>query len=180
MKSYVKWLLVLLFIVAVGLPLLITGPNGQPIMRFSDWLPNTAKLQSMMSQLPGGQALGNRVERQFEQAGESFSIGEAALSEATTSESLLSADDLSRSPVVLSSSSGKMYKWQDDQGRWHFSTQKPLEAKNVSIEALPQVENVMDAPVTGRDNSSTISLPDFGGGGDLLKKIQRMAEGNKD
>lgn len=176
MKSYMKWLLALLLIVLVGLPLLMTGPNGKPIMRIGDWLPNTAKLQSMLSRLPGGLELGS----QLEQAVDTISGVELAPSETTAPATTRQLDEYSNSPVVLSSSSGKMYKWQDDEGKWHFSTQKPLKAKNVRVESLPQVKNVMAAPVAVGDNSSSIGLPDFGGGSDALKKIQRMAEGNKD
>ena len=57
-----------------------------------------------------------------------------------------------------------MYKWQDEQGRWHFSNQKPVTTTQVSMEQLPEVENVMEAPVNKGDNSSSIRLP---GGFDL-------------
>ena len=54
---------------------------------------------------------------------------------------------------------GKMYKWQDEQGRWHFSSEKPEGGVAVSVEELPDIENVMEAPVKESDNNSSISLP---------------------
>ena len=53
----------------------------------------------------------------------------------------------------------KMYKWQDERGRWHYSNEKPKAGVSATVEDLPQVENVIDAPVTQGDNSSTIRLP---------------------
>ena len=113
MSFKMKFTLVLFVLLTLGLTLLMTGPDGRPLMSLDDWVPDT-------SQLP-------------------------ALPESA--------------PTTLSASSGKMYKWQDEKGRWHFSYQKPAAMTRVSVEELPEVENVIEAPVNKGDNSSSIRFP---------------------
>jgi hypothetical protein len=111
-----------------------------------------------------------------EQAATTISTVKGAKKQTEDSASKAVAD----SPVNLSSSSGKMYKWQDENGRWHFSTQKPANQQQISIEALPEVENLMQPPVNEEENSSTIGLPGIGDAGELLKKMQRMSADKKE
>lgn len=115
-----KWLLAVVVIIGIIMPMVIKGPDGEPVMDLSDWLPGAVN-DSVQS-----------VSEQFE--------GEER-------------------PVVLSSRSGKMYKWQDEKGVWHFSAEKPVDDQNADIEQLPEVQNVMDAPVESDNDSSTIRLP---------------------
>lgn len=92
---------------------------------------------------------------------------------ASTPSATLSSD--ADAPARLSSDSGKMYKWQDAQGRWHFSEEKPLDQSTAAVESLPDVQNVMDAPVAGRSNSSTIALPEglSEAASELMQAMQR-------
>lgn len=66
---------------------------------------------------------------------------------------------IEQQPARLSANSGKMYKWQDEKGAWHFSEEKPLDTSNVVIEKLSDVENVMEAPIADKSKGSTIQLP---------------------
>ena len=61
------------------------------------------------------------------------------------------------SPAVLTSSSGKMYKWQGQDGSWHFSNQKPQIESQLTVEALPEVKNLISAPVVKPATSSKMS-----------------------
>ena len=54
---------------------------------------------------------------------------------------------------------GKMYKWKDEKGRWHYSNEKPVTQMEVIVDDMPQAENVIEAPVANGANSSTIRLP---------------------
>ncbi|MEE8058843.1 MAG: DUF4124 domain-containing protein [Pseudomonadales bacterium] len=171
MKSYTKWLLFLFLLFAVGLPLVIKGPNGRPIISFGDWMPNSAALDQVLGQLRlVSDKAGKGVERVAEQTVDSLSELVETPSVSTTVKQSLSSEELAKSPIVFSSSSGKMYKWQDTNGRWHFSSEKPMAVDKVSVEALPDVENVMDTPITEGENSSNIGFPGLGDAGDLLKK----------
>lgn len=172
MKAYFKWMLIFVVIFAVAIPMLLKGPDGRPIMSIGDWLPAAADLGQLANRVKsgvGGEQSGQQVGGEQPNTGHRPSAAENNLQ-------TLSRQQLADSPAQLSSTSGKMYKWQDKNGRWHFSSQKPLNQQKVQVQDLPDVENVIDAPVTGGDNSSTIGLPDFGDAGDLLKKVQRMAE----
>jgi Domain of unknown function (DUF4124) len=177
MKTYIKILLLVVVVFALALPMLMTGADGRPVMGLSDWLPDSAgwkritgRVSSLLGQ--GGDHFDQSVEQlsQQQKSGSSGSVKSNAVEDARR------VADYANSPTVLSSSSGKMYKWQDERGKWHFSSEKPTEATQVSLEHLPEVENVMEAPVNTGDNSSTIGFPSFDNAGDLLKKVQRMTE----
>lgn len=56
--------------------------------------------------------------------------------------------------------SGGIFKWQDENGHWHFSNQQPIQTdSSVAIE-LSERENVIEASVTEGNNSSNIHPPD--------------------
>ena len=171
MKAYIKWVLAFVVVFAVAVPMLLKGPDGRPIMSLSDWVPASANVGQVVDQL---KTVSDQASNHIG-LGDESSPAQGAVSESNASENVLSSQQLGNSPTVLSSSSGKMYKWQDENGKWHFSSQKPMAVAKVSVEDLPDVENVIDTPVTGGENSSTIGLPGFGDAGDLLEKVQQMA-----
>ena len=152
MKLYIKLLLAAVVLLAVVVPLFLTGPGGKPVMNVADWFPDADGVIGMVRQ--GADA------------------GKALVSDSVDSlpgKEDDSAEEVARAPARLASESGKMYKWQDAQGRWHFSSEKPTETTAVSLESLPDVENVMDAPVDKDDKGSMMNP------GEILEKLQRMA-----
>ena len=170
MKPYIKWTLIFVVVFAVVVPMLLKGPDGRPIMSLNDWMPASDNFDQMVDQARSHVGLDDNMQP---------AQGDA-LPATTSDEQVLSSQQLDKSPTVLSSSSGKMYKWQDENGKWHFSSQKPMLTTGVSVEDLPDVENVIDTPVTRGGNSSTIGVPGLGDAGDLLKKVQRIAEGKNE
>lgn len=172
MKIQHKIMLIVFVVFAFGLPMLMKGPDGRPIMTIDDWLPDKDTLDKSVSKM---QTLSEKV-------------GNIGGSEASDRGVFATAD----SPAVLSSSSGKMYKWQDAQGRWHFSNEKPQVESEVRVEALPQVKNLLPAPVARRGSSSTIASPSssplLGGlptgglsismdqAGQLLKQVEKISK----
>lgn len=53
-----------------------------------------------------------------------------------------------------------VYKWQDEQGRWHFSSEQPAPADGAQVERkhLPELENVIPPPSGQRAGSSKIGV----------------------
>ena len=149
---------VLLLLLALLAPLFLKGSDGKPI-KLSDWVPNKDRMLGMA--------------RQAAKAGDELatdsmqSLGQ--LTDTAGSSSMQA--EVEAAPDTLKASSGKMYKWQDENGRWHFSSQKPMETGNVALEDLPDVENVMDAPVDGEGDDSMMDV-DFA---KMLEKVQRAA-----
>lgn len=152
-----KCTLVLFIVLALGLPMLLKGPDGRPLMTPDDWLPDLSGLagqadaaSSSLQSLVTTAVADKPVPPQAEPAG-AAAVPTAALN-----------------PVrVAGGGAGKkLYKWQDEAGRWHFSNEQPRHAGQVSVEDLPDVENVMEAPVSEGAKRNTISLPGgFGLGG---------------
>ncbi|MFT5693155.1 MAG: hypothetical protein ACI92E_002491 [Oceanicoccus sp.] len=172
MKTRHKIMLTVFVLFAFGLPMVMKGSNGKPIMTLDDWMPNKNTFDKSLSKI---QSLGERVSN----------IGD---NEPSGRPVLATVD----SPTVLSSSSGKMYKWQDAKGRWHFSSEKPQVESEVSVEALPEVKNLLPAPIARRGSSSTIASPSssplLGGlpagglsismdqAGQLLKNVEKITK----
>lgn len=123
-----KGAVALLVIIALGLPLLIKGPDGRPIMTIDDWIPDVPS--DVLQPLASG-----------------FSSSDRAAADAPTAFGSPDQHDDAKGFNAAPVMGKKMYKWQDDQGRWHFSNEKPENGELVSEEALPEVENVMEAPV---------------------------------
>ncbi|MEH6557877.1 MAG: DUF4124 domain-containing protein [Oceanicoccus sp.] len=57
-------------------------------------------------------------------------------------------------------SSGGIFKWQDENGHWHFSNQQPIQPDSPVAIDLSERENVIEASVTEGNNSSNIHPPD--------------------
>ena len=145
MKPFAKLMIGLLVVVGIALPMLMKGPNGKPIMTVDDWIPDVGALN------PQNISIDDGVERlkslaKIEPAREPSEQG-----------SVQAAATPSKQLAVLKS--GEMYKWQDAQGRWHFSNEKPVDSVAVSVQELPEMENLMQAPVKEQEKSSSISLP---------------------
>lgn len=158
-------LLLVMVVFVVAIPLVLKGPDGTPVMNVSDWMPNTDRVIGLA--------------RQAAQKGQDFaqgSVGAQAGPESLASgkESATRAD-IDAAPSQLAANSGKMYKWQDEYGHWHFSSQKPADSQTASLEDLPDVENVMEAPVDKDSKGSMMGIPGLGDAGDVLEKFQRMA-----
>ena len=51
-----------------------------------------------------------------------------------------------------------VYKWQDEQGRWHFSSEQPADVDRVEREHLPELENVIPPPSDQGAGSSKINF----------------------
>jgi hypothetical protein len=113
-----KCLLLVLVVGGFVVPMLVTGPDGQPIMKPADWLPDFKRSSGSIDGVP--------------------TVG--------------------RSPAT----SGKLYKWQDENDRWHFSAEPPAELSSGkgSIEAstMPELENVIPAPSGEGAGGSNIGL----------------------
>ncbi len=141
MKIQHKFMLLMLVIMAFGLPMLMKGPDGKPIMTVGDWLPDKDFFDKSVSKIKS-------VSKDV--------VETATANDGETKQGPLATED---SPTVLASSSGKMYKWQDDKGRWHFSNEKPQVKTQVHVEDLPEVKNLLPAPVARQGSSSTIAAP---------------------
>lgn len=146
MSFKIKFTLGLFIVLTLVFPLFLKGPDGRPLMTISDWIPDV-----------GGFGLY-----------EVKSVIDISASQ-QVAEPVLTAESQGKlgtiAPKRQTGGAGKMYKWQDEQGRWHFSSEQPAQAHRVSVEDLPSVENVMEAPVRD-DKNRSISLPGgFGFGG---------------
>jgi len=51
-----------------------------------------------------------------------------------------------------------VYKWQDKQGRWHFSSEQPANGAPAELEHLPELENVIPPPSGQGAGSSKINF----------------------
>jgi hypothetical protein len=166
MKSYSKFLLFIVVLAAVVLPTMIKGPSGKPIMNFSDWLPSDTDLAGAVTKV---KTMGESISRRARQTIDSVTGEGVDNSPATAGQ----VDD------VAPLGSNQMYKWKDKHGIWQFSNQKPVDGSTVQVVSLPNVKNVMNAPVAQRKNNSSIGLPDglsLDNAGELLKKMGLSTE----
>jgi hypothetical protein len=117
MKLIIK-LAVVLLVMALFLPMWLKGPDGKPIMDIGDWV----KLPTEVDAIVDG--AGDLVDK----------LGLPAQAD---SEAGLEAAD---------SPPGEYFRWQDDQGQWHFSDQPPTgSGPTLVAEKLPEVRNSMGA-----------------------------------
>jgi hypothetical protein len=157
-----KFAIALLLLLVIGLPMLVKGPDGRPMMTVNDWLPDGSSLAATEGKAVAAMSSLKAL----------VDVGSPAVSASSQQQrdshsGMLAADVTGTDGASRAVTTGKMYKWQDDKGRWHFSSQPPPDGRPVSVENLPNVENVMEAPVRERENNSTIRLPaGFGFGGD--------------
>jgi len=145
-RFYYKFLLLLLVVLGLGLPMLLKGPDGRPIMTASDWLPEPGFLRRSSRQLQSAAA--SLMPDSNEPSGSGSGVPSSQLSSTEFSNAELSNTELG---------AGKMYKWQDEDGGWHFSNQKPLIESQLTVEALPEVKNLISAPVVKPASSSKLS-----------------------
>lgn len=122
--------LALLLGLGVGMPMLMPGPDGKPMMTGKDWLPDSGQFNQLI---------------------------------AKAKKLVYSANDLmeNETGVNLGASRGKIYKWQDEHGTWHFSdtASDKIDAANQMVEAMPQIRNSMQSPpkIDFGDEKSQIS-----------------------
>lgn len=170
MKFYMKCMAGFLVLFVLVVPMFLKGADGKPVMSISDWLPGSDRLVGWAREIR--QDVLRTVSGEEQIAEEEVSVQTPAQPTGT---------DIRTAPKSFAPESGKMYKWRDEQGRWHFSSDKPADLRAVSIEQLPEMKNVMDTPVEAESDESMMKLPGLGGGGkslggDILDGIQRMTE----
>lgn len=128
MKFPLVKLSIFLLMLVVVIPMIMPGPNGTPVMRPSDWLPDIAAVKTLPA----------RLERWFDGLGQASSGSK-------------------------SGQSGSFYKWQDENGKWHFSDQAPPEGTGETVETLPKLTNTLQAVEPAKQSSlstsSQASLP---------------------
>lgn len=170
MKTYTKVMLVIVVLFAVLGPLLIKGKDDKPIMNLSDWFPYGDVIMGKLRewQLSGGDLVG-KLNLDLPGSNEADNQGEGGVDDSERQRV-----EVDNAPNRLSADSKKMYKWQDENGRWHFSSDKPADLQSVSLEDLPDVENVMDAPVEGDDEGSIMGVQGLDPA-KVLEKLQRVA-----
>lgn len=155
--------------------MLVKMPKGQPLMTVHDWLPDKKFISSSSVQLKSvATKLSDVASGAIRQVNQTFNN---------------EVNDTFLSPVEMSNDSGTIYKWQDKQGQWHFSNEKPEIESRVSIEAMPEVRNLIPAPVVRPPSSSklspagTVSLGNMPIGlsisrdqaGQLLKRVEKIS-----
>ena len=166
MKFYTKYLLLLLLL-AVVVPMLIKGPNGRPLMSVDDWLPDRDTIRNNWT----------RLTALFQSSPGDGSLGREKAPQATEPSSGLVINSTEHPEYMPSAPSGKLYRWRDDSGHWHFSTSPPPLGQTVSVEELPDVKNVMEAPVAeDGDGSNMFGLHGMSvdSAGKLLEQIQQQ------
>lgn len=172
MKFYLKCLAIFLLVFAVILPLFIKGGDGRAVMSLQDWIPGGDRLVRWVKETF------TDVRSQLTEGGENGpGNGESGGGGAADN----GISSLENAPRSLSPDSGKMYKWQDENGRWHFSSEKPAQYDRVTLENLPDVKNVMEAPVDPDSDDSIMGFPGLGGAeklldGEVLDRIRQRAE----
>lgn len=68
------------------------------------------------------------------------------------------------------------YRWQDEQGRWHFSSEPPAE-QVVERQALPEPANIMESTNTGSSSGSTLALPGGLSVDSIVEKLEQARQG---
>ncbi len=128
-------MVVMLLVLGVGLPMLLPGPNGKPMMSWRDWVPDTNGLDTVVGEIK---------------------------------EIAYSANEIVEKSAGVNAGleRPKLYKWQDEQGTWHFSDQPSETANNQVVEALPQTKNTMAPPPEidfgreeGQSSSTNTTIP---------------------
>ncbi len=176
MQKFGKLLLGVVVLFAVVVPMFLKGPDGRPILDPTEWLPDDERVSGYLREAGraakdlAGDSARSLSDRQTGDDSDASRVREVREQEQSGAETL--SED---APTRLTGDSGKMYKWQDAQGRWHFSNEKPTHSEGVAMDDLPQVENVMEAPVDRESEGSMMGLPGVGDAGEILEKVRRMA-----
>ena len=131
-----KCFVAILVLFALGLPFLVKGPDGRPMMTLDDWVPDISIDTQMTSD--ASQSLKSVLSHAGVGAEGDLGFGDPDQHELDSG----SGSDSGSAPVI----GQKMYKWQDETGRWHFSNERPDNVDVVSVEEMPEVDNVMEAP----------------------------------
>jgi len=98
-------ILVLIFV----LPMIVPGPDGEPVMGLDDWLPSTAPIKASVEKLRP------------------------------------------KEPTVL-------FKWQDENGQWHFSDKPVDSAKQLIKTEVPDLVNTMEPLESGSNDKESVSV----------------------
>lgn len=139
-KLFIKLILVLI-VGGLVLPLWLKGPDGQPIMSISDWMPDVSALSKLLDKIPS-------------------------------------------TPTATDSQAAEgkqFYKWQDEEGGWHYSDRAPDSALEVEVQELPQMTNTIKAvevkerktssdPAISSKMASPLQLPE-GASKEALEKM---------
>ena len=136
-------LILALLLIGLFLPMWLKGPSGQPLMTPADW----ARLPERLGEVID--SLGTLIDRLPGQGASGITVqGDG---------------------TPASSNAAEYYRWQDEQGVWHFSDQPPPDsAAELVAEQLPEVQNSMEGfesePTAGTlptmDSSITPPLPE--------------------
>ncbi|WP_444904151.1 hypothetical protein ACJJIU_03145 [Microbulbifer sp. CnH-101-E] len=101
------YMLAVLLLVGVGLPMLIPGPDGKPIMSPQDWLPDQQTLGAVRQQGQRAiQAVSDSTQKSAEQL-----------------ETLVESSGLL--PEEQHKQAREVFSWRDSEGNWHFSDSIP-------------------------------------------------------
>jgi hypothetical protein len=122
MKFKMFLLSALLLFIVVGMPMLLPGPDGKPLMKLSDWVPTASSLSTVPSQF--SRFFGN-LKNFVEEGAQGL---ESLAGDSTSTES------------------GKLFKWKDKQGQWHFTDTPGVDAVSQFEIDLPEVANVVEPP----------------------------------
>lgn len=108
--------ILLLLALALVAPMIIPGPDGNPIMTLADWKPDTIKLEQV--------------------ANNAKNMASSASQKIADSTKLSLGGDNTDSGNV-------MHKWQDAEGVWHFSDSVPeaSQVKNLTTGEIPKLAN---------------------------------------
>ncbi|BBM02586.1 hypothetical protein [Microbulbifer sp. GL-2] len=163
------YMLAVLLVVGVGLPMLLPGPDGKPIMSPGDWLPDQQTLDSVRHQ--GQRAL---------QAVSSTTQKSAQQLETLVESSGLVSKEQINEPTT------EVFTWQDNEGNWHFSDSVPEGLDNsVRIHRIKPVNTVPATQASSNvaPQQPTATLLQDNTGADsrisqLLKDVQALQEKN--
>ncbi|MCX2979510.1 DUF4124 domain-containing protein [Halieaceae bacterium IMCC14734] len=136
LKLFTRLMLVLVMLLLV-LPMVVPGPDGTPVMQPSDWLdPKGWRLPTLESLGLAGLEIPD-IEIFRDEPDGVVSAGQTL--------------------PGLEADSDPYYRWQDQQGVWHFSDQAPADDDQVAPRALPVISNRIQP--ASSDNGSGAQTP---------------------
>ncbi len=116
MKIRLTIMLITLIVMTVVMPMIIPGQDGKPMMTIDDWIPDVTGMK-------------NTVVDKFKEV--LYTANEAV--EGNTG-------------VSVGIERPKLYKWQDENGTWHFSDRADSALTNQTSQMIPKIKNTMGAP----------------------------------
>ncbi|MFA0813167.1 hypothetical protein [Microbulbifer epialgicus] len=134
------YMLGILLLVGVGLPMILPGPGGEPIISPKSWLPDQQALENARQQ-------GQRALQTFN---------------ATSQKSAEQFENLIKSNRLLPEKQGiepttEVFTWQDGEGNWHFSDSVP-EGLHTSVR-IHRVKPLNTVPATQVSKSGEAQQP---------------------